>query len=210
MTTPEHSQEEPAAARPLTASATLRLATPAALSEGLRLLGLLWQPAPWETEPGDAGPGMYAWVIPGDADDLLHCPALYLGIGEGARGWRGRVRKEESWRTGDHAHGVAIRRAKAKAVGGPVDRIEPDLSWLPGIVSDKGVPIIEAYLGETVAAAPLKAAEAIVVRMAFHLGDVGAPVNSTHGGAWNNDSGQDWAGFAAARKLRKLRGEEDH
>ncbi|MEV4347539.1 hypothetical protein AB0J83_24055 [Actinoplanes sp. NPDC049596] len=44
--------------------------------------------------------------------------------------------------------------------------------------------------------------------MAIHLGDVGVPVNSTHRGAWNTDSGQDWAGYATARQLRKLRDED--
>jgi hypothetical protein len=208
MTTPEHSQDEPAAAAPLTALAALQLTTPAALSEGLRLLGLMWEPAPWDASTGDTAPGMYAWVIPTHPDDLVHCPAVYLGIGERDVGWRARVRDEESWRSGDHAHGIAIRRTNAKAVGGPIHRTEPEMGWLPGIVTDEGVKTLVAYLHDEVAAAPLRTAEAIAIRMAIHLGDTGSPVNSTQGGAWNNNSGQDWAGYAAARRLRMLRGED--
>ena len=205
MTTPDESLRQPAATPPLTAPATLRLATPAAIAEGLGLLGIRWRPRPWTPALRTTDPGMYVWVIPDGDQDLNHRASLYIGIGERADGgWPRRVADETRWRGNDHAHGIAIGRTKAQPVGGRVDFTDGDLSWLPEVISDEGVGVLTAYLTQARAGASLRAVEAIAIRMSIHLGDTVTPVNATHAGSWRTDSGQDWAGYAAARRLEAL------
>jgi hypothetical protein len=49
----------------------------------------------------------------------------------------------------------------------------------------------------------LKRAEHVAVRMAMHLGDVGAPVNSQYKGAWAGSTSEDWVAYAASEALRR-------
>ena len=190
-----------AAPAPLTASTSLRLATPSALSRGLALAGLVWDPIPWESElPGQ--PGLYAWVAPLEATALTACPVLYIGIGED---WVARVQEEQTWSTDEyiHGHGMMVNRTGAKAVGGPVSSGNYDLEALLSGLSPKGYGKVNSFFDKGVPEPYLHHAEHVAVRMAMHLGDVGAPVNSQYKGAWASSKSEDWVAYAASEALRR-------
>jgi hypothetical protein len=150
---------------------------------------------------------LYTWVVgPTDRDGMPHhAGVLYIGIGTGADGWVGRIRREHGWvgPSAEHGHGMAMYRTKAIVIGGPVG-YEPDpLAWLSGVdLPDKGRQIIKNYLATVGAQSPVAAAEKIAIRLAIHIGDTGAPVNSSGAGGWANDRAEDWAAYAVAKLLR--------
>lgn len=200
-----------ASGQPSTTSVALHLATPTALRRGLRLFGLYWSPRAYAREDlvardHDTEPGLYCWVTAGPRDSL-DGGVLYIGIGDGRTGWRSRLRDEWGWigAEADHGHGMAMHRTNASVVGGPVTYVARPLGWLARALGDGnvgGIPLITGYVGGIGAGGRLtstKAAEAIAIRLAIHLGDTGAPVNSAGAGAWATNRPEDWAGYAAAR-----------
>src|SRR5689334_21802352 len=99
---------------------------------------------------------------------------------------------------------MAMHRTKAAVVGGPVEYTPTaSLTWLNGNLDGedgpKGVEKIHQYLATTKL---LRAAEGIAIRLAMHLGDTGAPVNSVGTSAWATNRAEDWAAYAVARRLR--------
>lgn len=133
---------------------TLRLATVAALVDGLSHLGLRWEPVPLYplASPADDDPawqpGLYVWTVgdlgsPPPKSNLAgwrDAGVLYIGVGEGKQGVQGRVGYEQSVSGADaeHFHGRAMHLLGASPMGGPVERIEVDLDWLSGWVAEEG------------------------------------------------------------------------
>nr|WP_296774165.1 hypothetical protein [Rhodococcus sp. (in: high G+C Gram-positive bacteria)] len=185
---------------PALAPISLRLITPRLLIEGLRYLGLAWEPEPFE-EVGsdDQRPGMYTWVDGIDLSrDAVDRAVLYTGIGMNARY---RVVKESSWKTGDHAHGRMLARRNACALLGSVTGSgTPDLSFLHELserhlLKEEGIAIVHDWVERV---SPLRQAEEFSIRLSIHLGDTVSPVNSQFAGAWNTQRPADWAAFAVA------------
>lgn len=132
-----------AALPPLTAPATLNLATARTLITALAVLGIEWSPVtfdeilPWEA-------GLYAWVIGGSnaSPSMLDRPVAYIGVGRSADGGlRRRLQDEKRWieESAEHVHGRAMFRLDAQPVGGPVSKIpDADLGWLDSTINEHG------------------------------------------------------------------------
>ena len=161
---------------------------------------------------------------------------LYAGIGHGSNGLRRRVLGEydDASRTAYHGHGIAVQRTKATVVAGEVEWVSdpgPVLGWLdrhadglkewnwkPDRWDDEWDVVIRRRLSDRLDAI-VPTAEAIAIRAAVYLGDVGFPVNSKMAGAWgfsygSNDKGwEDGAAWAAVTHLvgaaESLPGEEE-
>lgn len=189
------------------ARVSLSLATPQLLSDCLALYGFRWSPEePTETRTTDAG--MYAWVDGKGGLPPMNSGVIYVGTGEGTGGVWGRLENEVSWRGGDHAHGLAIERLRATPLGGPVLRGSMNLGFLDDLVrlsrlKPGGPELIRKWICED-RTRDIRKVENLAVRLCIHLGDVGSPVNSQWAGAWANDTGADWAAFAAVEQLRRL------
>lgn len=181
----------------LLAPTTLRLLTVAGLQELLLGLGLAWAPVPADQLTSE--PGLYCWVDGRGETPHRHAGVLYIGVGRGAGGTGGRLRREQGWvQHGVHGHGRAVRRLSAKALGGPVRRVPADLAWLADVIpSDAAARTREWLQGERDAP---HVAEAVAIRLSLHVGDVAVPVNATT--AWDTDSLADWAAWALVRHLR--------
>ncbi|MYS87894.1 hypothetical protein [Embleya scabrispora] len=200
-----------------TARIALDIITPRGISAGLGVLGIRWNPVPWEQCPLMDEEGLYAWVdgigarsASGAmklAADPLDRAVLYHGIGQGVLGVRGRLLHEHAWIGPDagHAHGITMHARRAGAVVGAVDAQETDLSWLPELVHEDGAEIIRHWIEKCRQnpKALLEASERIAIRLGIHLGDTVAPVQSQHAGAWNTNAPHDWAAYAAAAYLRR-------
>jgi hypothetical protein len=76
------------------------------------------------------------------------------------------------------------------------------LDWLSDTLVEAGVKAVAGLLADVAPTTPVAVAEAIAIRLAIHLGDTGAPVNSADAGAWATNRPADWAAFACARALR--------
>lgn len=206
VTQPRSAADGPAAPASLTSSVMLRLATPTALRSGLALLGLRWSAQSYRQGAGIER-GLYCWVAAGFGRELIdpmQGAALYIGAGVGLGGWRGRLQDEWSWigEDSDHGHGMAMHRTGATVVGGPVTYSPVPLERLPGTGVVAGDEAVAGLLADVAPAQPVAVAEVIAIRLAIHLGDTGAPVNSAGAGAWATDRPSDWAAFACARALR--------
>ncbi|MEU5931062.1 hypothetical protein [Micromonospora sp. NPDC047187] len=206
MNLPRTAADEAAESAPLTSLVTLRLATPTALRNGLALLGLRWSAQSDDHDEAGTEVGLYCWVAAGFGQELVNPmqgAALYIGIGTGLRGWRGRLRKERSWigEDSDHGHGMAMHRTGAKVVGGPVTYSPLPVDWLPHAGVEEGDRAIHRLVSDAASTQPVVLAEAIAIRLAIHLGDTGAPVNSAGAGAWATNNPADWAAFACAKAL---------
>jgi len=219
-TLPKQVQEESAERnlRPhLTAPVTLQLATARAVQLGLTMFGIEWidprKVLPGETSTSTAS-GLYAWVdgvgAPGlpDADAIadLDRPVLYWGIGEDKKkGVRGRLANEWSWigEAAGHGHGRAMHRRRAFPLVGPVTfKQGQDRSGLYAALNENAAEAEEAvldWLGN--GPSPEQVAERLAIRLSIHLGDTGAPVQSTYAGAWDSLHGADWAAWAIAKIL---------
>jgi hypothetical protein len=204
VSTPEES-DELAPPSTLLSETTLRLITPLTLQAGLRLIGVVWNVS--DKEVAD-GAGLYCWVHGAREGDPLRSGVLYIGIAEGKGGLKTRTTDEESWRGGDHAHGIALERTHAKVVTGSVDTApDVDLEWVDDLISDGRLsPEARAHMNAWRKKRPTKEVEEVAIRLAIHLGDTGAPVNSFHAGAWRNDRPADWVAFAIARELTRRHG----
>lgn len=191
------------------ATVPLRLLTPRLLTRGLERLGLHWSPIRYSDNAGvealSTQPGLYTWV------DNLHVAAdplgqgiLYVGIGVGANGVAGRVRRENAGRRdGVHAHGLMLKRRNALALLGGISDVGLESGWLDSLVANnhlnaRGAENIARWRVET---HPVACAEQFAIRLSIHLGDTVAPVNSQYARAWADDSSADWAAFAAAQWL---------
>lgn len=171
------------------AKTELNLTTPDDISEGLRRIGVSWNPSPHSGESHDS---LYSWVVGESQTGAVQRGVIYIGIDNSTTG--GRVSDEHSWRgEGIHAHGLALARTKAIAVLSPVvlqdaDRVDEAWSALstrseryPGEV-ERG----RAWFDEAVAEGKLlSACEKFAIRLTVHLGDVGVPVNAQYKNAWN-------------------------
>lgn len=204
VSTPEES-DELAPPSMLLSETTLRLMTPLTLQAGLRLIGVAWNVSVKEVA-GSAG--LYCWVHGAREGDPLRSGVLYIGIAEGEGGLKARTTNEESWRGGDHAHGIALERTHATVVTGSVKTaVAVELGWVDDLISDgrlspKARPFVDEWREERA----YKEVEEVAIRLAIHLGDTGAPVNSFHAGAWRNDRPADWVAFAIARELTRRHG----
>ncbi|MGX1668615.1 hypothetical protein [Streptomyces sp. NPDC055400] len=194
-----------------TAPVALNLTTPRAVTLAFAELGLGWQPVPLDAANIDGQAGLYAWVdgiVDEPAANLVDRGVLYWGIGTGTGGVVERVRREIGYvgPGASHAHGIAVRRRAAVPVAAPVTVQDTDLGWLTSPKFDikpEGAGIALHWL-EEIKDSPLlliKAVEHLAIRIAIHFGDTGAPVNSTHAGAWENDSSADWAAWAVVQHL---------
>lgn len=191
---------------PALAPVTLRLTTPRLIIDGLRYIGLDWEAKPFDEVPAeDRRPGLYTWVDGIDLSrDLLDRAVLYTGVGEEKRGVRGRVAKERSWTSGDHAHGRMLERRRAEPVLGAVTIVDDlDLHFLDVLVEnellhEKAVDIIRGWGAYSSA---IERAEEFAIRLSIHLGDTVTPVNSQYAGAWRNLRPADWAAYAVATSM---------
>ncbi|MET9587127.1 hypothetical protein ABZY10_29370 [Streptomyces sp. NPDC006539] len=202
----------------LTAPVTLNLTTPRTVSKAMALLGIRWMPTP---VPGSAlkdEHGLYTWVDGRGAfcqcgcgnvtlsDNLLDRAILYSGVGESTSGVIGRVIRETSFigEGSDHGHGMAMYHRRGVPVIGNVELIPTDLNWIDARIKPDGAEIARTWLTgiRTQPATLFKAAERLAIRICIHVGDVGAPVNSTHAGGWESNHGADWAAFAVAAEMR--------
>ncbi|WP_277958854.1 hypothetical protein [Frigoribacterium faeni] len=206
VSTPEES-DELAPPSTLLSETTLRLITPLTLQAGLRLIGVAWNVSDKEVA-GSAG--LYCWVHGARDGDPLRSGVLYIGIADGKGGLKARTTDEESWRGGDHAHGIALERTHAAVVAGSVKTdvdVDVDLGWVDDLISDGRLsPTARPFVDEWREERALKEVEEVAIRLAIHLGDTGAPVNSFHAGAWRNDRPADWVAFAIARELTRRHG----
>lgn len=161
--------------------------------------------------------GLYAWVDGRGAycqcgcghislsGDLLNRGILYNGVGESTSGVIGRVSRETGFigETSDHGHGMAMFRRLGVPVVGDVTQVPTDVSWIDTQIRPDGAEIARTWLAHvTTHRQTLVKAEHLAIRICIHAGDVGAPVNSTHAGAWENNHAADWAAFAVAAQLR--------
>ena len=203
VTTPEDSVE---LARPSTllSATTLQLVTPLTIQAGLRLIGVKWD----VTTDVTSGRGLYCWVHGATPGDALTSGVLYIGIAEGMGGLQKRTVYEESGRGGEHAHGLALERTQARVVMGGVDTaVAVDLEWVDDLIANGLLsPNARAHMNAWRKNRPTKEVEEVAIRLAIHLGDTGAPVNSFHAGAWRNDRPADWVAFAIARELTRRHG----
>jgi hypothetical protein len=179
------------------AEASLNLMTPAALAHGLRLLGIEWSPAAVSAdETDDATQGLYVWVDGGERNDSnpTHAPILYIGKAAGVAGLTKRVGDERRWATDEylHGHARAMSRRKAGVLGGPVAFYGLDRSQLADVAKAfEHLSPASADAFDWLESDPsliLSRTEHIAIRLAIHLGDTGAPVNSHLAGAWDNKS----------------------
>jgi hypothetical protein len=189
----------------LTAPTTLRLAAPAAMSACMATLGFIWEPHSLDESELTTEHGLYTWVDgpAGNHVDPLNRGVLYIGVGESAKGVLDRLKYEQRWadHEAEHAHGMAVFRRQAVPLVSTV-RYEPaDLSWLDD-VSGQPAAIREWLHDSTVS--PVAKAERLAIRLAIFIGDVGAPVQSTHAGAWANVSPAHYAAYAAAQRVMDL------
>jgi hypothetical protein len=209
----------------LTAAISLNLATPQALQKALALLGITWDPRPFNEIPKSSEEGLYTWVIgAGDSSGLLTAPIGYIGIGASKYGGlygrlRDEIRLAESAKAEPEwsfLHPRAMARLNGKPVGGSVSRAdEPDLSWLNDLLSrqpaDRYEIVERAFNGlrEWLKAddpAIVKKAERLCVRAAAYLGDCAPPVNCHYATAWEVFESYEWGGWAAAQRLLGLPG----
>jgi hypothetical protein len=204
VSTPEES-DELAPPSTLLSETMLRLITPLTLQAGLRLIGVTWHVR--DKEVAD-GAGLYCWVHGARGGDPLRSGVLYIGIAEGVGGLKARTTNEESWRGGDHAHGIALERTHAVVVTGSVKTsVDVDLGWVDDLIAeDRLSPTARPFVDEWRVERTYKEVEEVAIRLAIHLGDTGAPVNSFHAGAWRNDRPADWVAFAIARELTRRHG----
>ncbi|MFD9817441.1 hypothetical protein [Streptomyces violascens] len=197
-----------------TAPVVLNLTTPRAVSLAFAELGLGWAPVPLDMANIDGQAGLYAWVdgrVDAPTTSLVDRGVLYWGVGTGAGGVVDRLRREIGYvgPGASHAHGIAVHRRAAVPVAAPVTVQDTDLEWLTSPAFDmkpEGVAIALHWL-EEIKDNPLllvKAVEHLAIRIAIHFGDTGAPVNSTHAGAWENDSPADWAAWGVVQHLAGL------
>ncbi|MFF4507602.1 hypothetical protein [Streptomyces sp. NPDC001401] len=194
-----------------TAPVALNLTTPRAVTLALAELGLGWEPIPLDVANNDRQAGLYAWVdglVDELAVDLVDRGVLYWGIGTGAGGAVERVRREIGFvgPNATHAHGITVHRRAAVPIAAPVTVQETDLGWLTSPAFDikpEGAAIALHWLEEIKDSPSLliKAVEHLAIRIAIHFGDTGAPVNSTHAGAWEDDSPADWAAWGVVQHL---------
>lgn len=189
----------------LTAATTLRLMTPATMTACLATLGFVWEPHPLNESEMTTEHGMYTWVDGpvGNHKDPRNRGVLYIGVGESAKGVLDRLKSEQKWSTNDaeHGHGLAVFRRQAVPIVSTV-RYEPtDLSWLEDISGQPAA--IRAWL-DNPASTPTAKAERLAIRLAIFIGDVGAPVQSTHAGAWENATAPHYAAYAAAYRVMEL------
>lgn len=194
-----------------TAPVALNLTTPKAVTLAFSELGLGWEPVPIDAAKVDGQAGLYAWVdglVEEPAADPVDRGVLYWGVGTGAGGFAERVRREISYvgPEASHAHGIAVHRRAAIPIAAPVTVQDTDLGWLTSPSFDiepEGAAIALHWL-EEIKDNPLlliKAVEHLAIRISIHFGDTGAPVNSTHAGAWENYSPADWAAWAVVQHL---------
>jgi hypothetical protein len=191
------------------------LVTPRGVSAGLAVLGIGWQPVPFEQSLLTTEEGLYAWVdgigargATGAmvlADDLLGRPVLYKGIGQGQLGVRERLEREHYWigPASEHGHGIAMRARLASVVVGMVEPVDVDLAWLGEHINGTRVEAVLEWV-LAVRQSPrtlLEAAERIAIRRGIYLGDTAAPVQSQFTGAWDVDGLHDLAAFGAAKYL---------
>lgn len=205
----------------LTTSVLIRLATPLAVKECLGFLGFSWGPAPAAGHESTADPVLYSWVAAGSIPDdgLVRCGAIYWGIGEGADGGIGRLNMESAdmhstpWM---HGHGMGCQRLAARPVVGVVTRDAAilsneggDLDWMQDHLAFKDAkrvgPAARAFQNALTwlqddSRSATAQAEMLAIRIAMHLGDTGAPLQSRHASAWGVDDGYDIAAYAAARR----------
>lgn len=173
----------------MTAKTELNLATPDDISEGLRRIGVSWNPSPHSGKSHDS---LYSWVAGESQAGAVQRGVIYIGIDGSTTG--GRVADEHGWRSeGIHAHGLALARTHAIAVLSPVvlqDADRVDEAW--SVLSARSVAYpgeVEhgrAWFDEAIAEGKLLGAcEKFAIRLTVHLGDVGVPVNSQYKNAWN-------------------------
>lgn len=187
--------------RSLLAATTIHLMTPTTLARGLALVGVHWSVT---EDPVDNEHGLYAWVSGQAGTPPLRSGVLYIGIANGRGGLKRRTGFEESGRGGDHAHGLAIKRNLARVVVGGVTHEVADLTWVRDLIADDEMaPRAEQIITDWCAAPSLNAIEEVAIRLAIHLGDTGAAVNSSHAGGWANDRPGDWVAFAIAQELTR-------
>lgn len=185
--------------RKLLAETQIFLATPETLAEGLAFVRAQWAVA---EDPARQERGLYAWTSGRARTEATRSGVLYIGIANGEGGLKQRTGYEESGRGGEHAHGTAIERNDARVVAGPVTYEDADLSWVQALIEAKELaPRAEKIIADWCADRTLPAVEEVAIRLAIHLGDTGAPVNSSHAGSWANDRPGDWVAFAIAQLL---------
>lgn len=192
---------------PLTAPTTLRLMTPAAMSACLAVLGFVWEPHALDESELTTEHGLYSWADggPDSHQDPRQRGILYIGVGESAKGVLDRLKNEQKWATDDaeHAHGLAVFRRRAVPLVSTVRHEPTDVSWLDDISGQPAA--IRAWLQDPSTSAVSKA-ERMAIRLGIFIGDVGAPVQSTHAGAWANVTAAHYAAYAAAHRVMELGG----
>lgn len=197
-TTPEQAPIEKRP-RKLLAETQILLATPETLAAGLALVGAQWAVT---EDPAGHERGLYASVSGRGRTQATQSGVLYIGIANGKGGLKQRTGYEESVRGGEHAHGMAIERNNARVVAGPVTYVDADLSWIRELIEAKELdPRAEKIITDWCADRTLPTVEEVAIRLAIHLGDTGAPVNSSRAGGWANDRPGDWVAFAIAQHL---------
>ncbi len=196
--------------RSATATVELRLATPEALAWCLAFLGIRWQPVPLARIAAGVS-GLYVWVAASGVrrPSVTH-GVLYVGVGQGADGVAGRLRREWSWvgPGAAHGHGRAMRRLRGAPLGGRIDRC-PMGGRLADHIPAEAAVRAEAWLAGLPPAALVEAAEKIAIRVALHVGDSAPPVNCAGTSAWAVETIADWAAIAAARALGEDWGGEE-
>lgn len=184
-----------------TAPVTLNLVTIEALREGLAVVGIGWDPVPFDAMNPPRTNGLYAWATNQGA-------VIYLGVGEraGGNGLAVRLADEIKWAQSDniHGHALAVTRLGGQGVkvvphGGDIVALEAfDDSWIKNAIwSDKRKESALSYVND-MREPSYRKVEQFSIRLSMHLGDVGAPVNSQHKSAWGISKGPGSAADNAA------------
>lgn len=175
------------------AESKLRLTTPTAIAYGLRLLGVEWRVGS-AARGHSTEPGLYTWVDGGDGD-ALHAPVLYIGKAAGAAGLHRRLEDEQTWVNDGgyvHGHARAMTRRNARVVGGAVALVSEEAQSFADVerpfMNVKPSPAKALEWWSVNQTDTLACAEQLAIRLAIHLGDTGAPVNSQFAGAWNTSA----------------------
>lgn len=177
----------------MTVPTLLNLTTAEEIQRALAFVGIQW--APSESPNGESGL-LYAWGIHANGSVELHDFAV-LYIGKDVSAGK-RLRDELRWSGDDyiHGHALAIQRTQMTHVSArpycelqSLDGVKASLSQLVTdhwSASEGAQAEIESCMRalDLLHSGDLSQVEYFAIRVSIHVGDVGAPINSSGKNAW--------------------------